>query len=56
MTTMEICPNCGHKWLHTVWPAVGVPWKQCSQCDWDEKQELKNKIREQLANDPKCYD
>jgi hypothetical protein len=47
MTTMEKCPECGEK-LVRVWPENAVAWKHCNRCGWDERQQLREKIWDEV--------
>lgn len=44
------CPECGER------SRLRSMWQHCDYCGWDEEVQLQEKIREQLANDPGCYD
>jgi hypothetical protein len=49
VTTETKCPECGwHLMVLSDFPY----WKRCPQCLWDEKWQLDEKIRQELANDP----
>jgi len=54
MTTMVECPNCKgplREWKSTNESRDGiVMWKHCPRCGWHEQTELRDKIREELAN------
>jgi predicted Rdx family selenoprotein len=62
MTTMRLCPECRtelYEWVmgefKPPYEDMNVVWKRCPSCGWDERQELKRKIREQLDNDRDAY-
>lgn len=53
------CPECRSAPLKEREPRVAHfpwSWKYCPACGWDEKQQMQDKIREELANGPERFD
>lgn len=58
MITSNHCPECKGTLADREPPAAHFPWpwRYCRACGWDEKYQMQEKIREEIANGPKPFD
>lgn len=56
MTSMMDCPECGAAlqsgWTETDLPGIGVSWKWCPICQWNERRQLQEKMYDETKNSP----
>ena len=52
MNRSDPCPNCGAPLVLRFVLYESAGWTHCKACGWDEERQLREKIRDELVNDP----